>query len=228
MAVSTAQDFNLDIDQIIFDAFEHLGGPPITGEEAKSARRTLNMILADWQNRGILLWTTELDVTALVSTTATYVLSSVYSDVLQVVIRSSTGGTDTDLEISRIPMEKYQQIPTKSTQGRPVQYAVHRQRSNLEINFWPTPDQSDKYSARLWSIRRFFNFDNSSDDPDVPYRFLPCLVTGLAYYMAIKRPNVSMDRVAVLKTEYDAQLLNAMEEDRQRSDLEMKPRLRVI
>ena len=227
MAVSTLQDFNLDIDQIIFDAFERIGGPPITGEEAQSARRTLNLILSDWQNRGILLWTTELTVTTLVTTTGTYELSSNIVDVLQTVIRTSTGSNQTDLEINRIPIEEYQQIPNKSTKGRPVQYSVHRKRDNVDVHVWPKPDKSN-YSARLWVVRRFFNFDNSVDDADVPYRFLPCLITGLAYQMGIKRPGVTIDRVNLLKAQYEQELANALEEDRQRSDFEIKPRLGYI
>tara|TARA_R100000963_G_scaffold10220_1_gene7326 strand:+ start:451 stop:1134 length:684 start_codon:yes stop_codon:yes gene_type:complete len=227
MAVSTLQDFNLDIDQIIFDAFERIGGPPITGEEAQSARRTLNLILSDWQNRGILLWTTELTVTTLVTTTGTYELSSNIVDVLQTVIRTSTGSNQTDLEINRIPIEEYQQIPNKSTKGRPVQYSVHRQRDNVSLYVWPKPNATN-YKARLWVARRFFNFENSTDTPDVPYRFLPCLITGLAYHMGMKRPGVSIDRVGILKGQYDQELNNALEEDRQRSDLEIKPRLGYI
>jgi len=231
MAVSTSQDFNLDIDRVIEDAFLSLGGPPITGGEAATARRTLNMILADWQNRGILLWTTQLTITSLASSSVTYNLGTSVVDVLQGVMRETTstssGITYNDLEMNRITMEQYEQITSKATKGRPLQFAIHRQRDNPEITFWPTPDKSN-YSARLWTVRRFFDFDKSADDPDVPYRFLPCLVTGLAYNMALKRPGVPDTRVALLKAKYDEELARALEEDRQRADMYMLPKIRVI
>ena len=226
MAVSTSQDFNLDIDFIIQEAFERLGGAPITGEEAASARRTLNLILADWQNKGVLLWTTELKTQTLVSTTATYDLGTSVTDILQAVIRRTVNSVSTDIEMTRITKEAFQQIPNKATKGKPIQYAIHRKREQPSIVVWPFPENSTD-EVRMWAVRRFFNFDNSSDDPDVPYRFLPPLCAGLAYHMSMKRTGIPPTTIQLLKQEYDVSFGAAMEEDRQRADLFIKPRIRV-
>jgi hypothetical protein len=221
MAVSTTTDFNLDIDEIIQDAFEHLGGPANTGQDSRTARRSLNLLLTDWSNRGILLWKTDFTNQTMAQGTASYSLAEDVVAVTEAIIRRD----NQDIEMDRISMEEYLKIPDKTTTGRPIQFATHRQRDNVDIYVWPTPENSTDI-VRMWTVNRTNDFNNSSDNADVPYRFLPCLVSGLAYYLSLKRPGISAQRSQILKNHYEEQLLQAMEEDRERVSFRAVPRLR--
>jgi len=221
MAVSTTTDFNLDIDEIIQDAFEHLGGPANTGQDSRTARRSLNLLLTDWSNRGILLWKTDFTNQTMSQGTASYSLAEDVVAVTEAIIRRD----NQDIEMDRISMEEYLKIPDKTTTGRPIQFATHRQRDNVDIYVWPTPENSTDI-VRMWTVNRTNDFNNSSDNADVPYRFLPCLVSGLAYYLSLKRPGISAQRSQILKNHYEEQLLQAMEEDRERVSFRAVPRLR--
>jgi hypothetical protein len=221
MAVSTTTDFNLDIDEIIQDAFEHLGGPANTGQDSRTARRSLNLLLTDWSNRGILLWKTDFTNQTMTQGTANYSLAEDVVAVTEAIIRRD----NQDIEMDRISMEEYLKIPDKTTTGRPIQFATHRQRDNVDIYVWPTPENSTDI-VRMWTVNRTNDFNNSSDNADVPYRFLPCLVSGLAYYLSLKRPGISAQRSQILKNHYEEQLLQAMEEDRERVSFRAVPRLR--
>lgn len=221
MAVSTTTDFNLDIDEIIQDAFEHLGGPANTGQDSRTARRSLNLLLTDWSNRGILLWKTDFTNQTMTQGTASYSLQEDVVAVTEAIIRRD----NQDIEMDRISMEEYLKIPDKTTTGRPIQFATHRQRDNVDIYVWPTPENSTDI-VRMWTVNRTNDFNNSSDNADVPYRFLPCLVSGLAYYLSLKRPGISAQRSQILKNHYEEQLLQAMEEDRERVSFRAVPRLR--
>tara|TARA_Y100001938_G_scaffold140041_1_gene207703 strand:- start:2915 stop:3586 length:672 start_codon:yes stop_codon:yes gene_type:complete len=223
MSVSTTTDFNLDIDEIIQDAFEHLGGPANTGQDSRTARRSLNLLLTDWSNRGILLWKTGFTNQTMTDGTASYSLAEDVVAVTEAIIRRD----NQDIEMDRISMEEYLKIPDKTTTGRPIQFATHRQRDNVDIYVWPTPENSTDI-VRMWTVNRTNDFNNSSDNADVPYRFLPCLVSGLAYYLSLKRPGISAQRSQILKNHYEEQLLQAMEEDRERVSFRAVPRLRTI
>ena len=138
MTVSTSQDFNLDIDEIIAEAYEHLGGPPFVGNDGITARRSLNLLLSDWQNRGILLWTTEFTQLALVSGTSTYTIPSTTVAITEAASRRGTN----DIQMTRITAEEYLKIPDKTTTGRTLQYATMKGRDNLSFLVWPTPENS--------------------------------------------------------------------------------------
>ncbi len=223
MTVSTSQDFNLDIDEIISEAYEHLGGPPFVGNDGITARRSLNLLLSDWQNRGILLWTTEFTDLALVQGTTTYTLPSTTAAVTEAVSRRDSN----DIQMSRITAEEYLKIPDKTTQARCLQYATMKGRDNVSFIVWPSPENSTD-TIRMHSIRRFFDFENSTDTADVPYRYLPCLTMGLAYYLGFKRMGIPATRVAALKIEYETLLSNAMAEDRERAAMLIKPSIRFV
>ncbi len=223
MSVSTTQDFNLDIDEVIQEAFEHLGGPANTGQDSRSARRSLNMLLTDWSNRGILLWTTAFTNQAMTAGTSVYTLDSSIVGVTEAVIRRDNN----DIEMERLSMEEYLKIPNKTSEGRPIQIATHRKRENVDIHVWPTPENSTDI-VRMWTINRTFDSNNSADNPDVPYRFLPCLVSGLAFYLSLKRPGISAQRSEILKVHYMEQLNEAMEEDRERVSFYSVPSLRRV
>jgi len=223
MAVSTSQDFNLDIDEIISEAYEHLGGPPFVGNDGITARRSLNLLLSDWQNRGILLWTTEFINLSLVQGTATYSLPSTTMAVTEAVSRRGTN----DIQMTRISAEEYLKVPDKTTQGRCLQYATMKGRDAVSVLVWPAPENSTDL-IRMHSVRRFYDFEQSIDDADVPYRYLPCLTMGLAYYLGFKRMGIPATRVAALKAEYELLLSNAMAEDRERAAMLIKPSIRFV
>jgi hypothetical protein len=223
MAVSTSQDFNLDIDEIIAEAYEHLGGPPFVGNDGITARRSLNLLLSDWQNRGILLWTTQFTNQTMTSGTEEYTLAETVMAVTEAVSRRDSA----DISMTRISAEEYLKIPDKTTTGRPLQYATMKGREAISLFVWPTPENSTDI-VRMHTVRRFFDFDQSIDDADVPYRFLPALSMGLAYYLGFKRMGISAERVAALKIEYENLLNNAMAEDKERAALLVKPSLRFV
>jgi len=223
MAVSTSQDFNLDIDEIIQEAYEHLGGPPLVGNDGITARRSLNLLLSDWQNRGILLWTTEFTNQTMTESTASYTLATTVMAVTEAVCRRSGN----DLQMTRISAEEYLKLPNKATEARPTQFATIKGRDAIILYLWPTPENSTDI-VRMHTVRRFYNFDESIQDPDVPYRFLPCLTMGLAYYLGFKRAGISAERVAALRAEYEVLLSNAMAEDKERAALLIKPSLRFV
>ena len=223
MPVSTSQDFNLDIDEIIAEAYEHLGGPPFVGNDGITARRSLNLMISDWQNRGILLWTTQFTNQTMTAGTEEYLLDSTVVAVTEAVSRRSSN----DIQMTRISAEEYLKIPDKTTTGRPLQFATMKGRDQISLLIWPTPENSTD-TVRMHTIRRFFDFDQSVDNADVPYRFLPALSMGLAYYLGFKRPKISPQRVAALKLEYEALLNNAMAEDKERAPMLIKPSLRLV
>jgi len=224
MAVSGTYNFNLDIDEVIQEATEMIGGESTLGHEPASARRSINLMLKDWQNRGVMLWTTSTSSFTVAASTASYSLDSSTIDALEVVY--SKDNTDTQLE--RITSEEYLLIPNKTQTGRPSQYSIRRERDNPVLRLWPLPDNSSD-SVKLEIFRELQDIDKSAtQNADVPKRFLPCLTMGLAYYMSMKRPLVAPDRIQMLKANYEELLMRAMEEDRQRASMHIVPKLGYI
>ena len=221
MSTSGTYDFSMDIDEVIQEAMEMIGGEPTLGHEPKSARRSINLLLSDWQNRDIMLWTAETSVFTVSVSTTTYSLASSSIDVLEAVVNRD----DRDLGMIRISMEEYLQINNKSQTGRPSQYAIRRGRDNPEMFVYPIPENSTDM-LKLEQIHKIQDVENIiAENVDVPTRFLPCLTMGLAYYMAMKRPNVANERIGLLKQNYEELLSNAQMEDRERTSLFFKPKL---
>ena len=224
MAVSGTYDFNLDIDEVIQEATEMIGGEDTLGHEPASARRSINLMLKDWQNRGVLLWSTSVSNVTVSASVANYSLSSSTVDALEVVINRD----DTDLQLERITPEEYLLIPNKTQKGRPNQYSIRRGHDNPVLSLWPLPDNStDVLKIELVSELQDVN-KSAIQNADLPKRFLPCLTCGLAYYMAMKRPLVPENRIMMLKANYEELLMRAMEEDRERASMYLRPRLRYI
>ena len=224
MAVSGTYDFNLDIDEVIQEAMEMIGGEDTLGHEPASARRSINLMLKDWQKRGVLLWSTSVSNVTVSASLANYSLSSSTVDALEVVINRD----DTDLQLERITPEEYLLIPTKTQKGRPNQYSIRRGRDNPVLSLWPLPDNStDILKIEIVSELQDVN-KSAIQNADVPKRFLPCLTCGLAYYMAMKRPLVPENRIIMLKTNYEELLARAMQEDRERASMHVVPKLRYI
>jgi hypothetical protein len=225
MATSGVTTFNLDLSEIVEEAFERCGAELRTGYDLKTARRSMNLMFADWANRGINLWTVEQGSIPLVQGTATYNLPDYTVDLLEHVIRTGAGNVSTqaDLTITRISVSTYSTIPNKLTQARPIQVYINRQEDIPTVTVWPIPDGSQSYSFVYWRLRRIQDAGNGVNTMDVPFRFLPCLVAGLAYYLSMKIPG-AIERMGVLKEQYDTAWALAADEDRDKAAVRFVPR----
>jgi len=224
MATSGTYNFSMDIDEVIQEAMEMIGGEQTLGHEPKSARRSINLLLQDWQNRGILLWTANTTVVSVSTSVTAYALTSSTIDVLEVAVNRD----NTDIQIERITMEEYLKIPRKGQTGRPTQYAIRRDRDNPILYLWPVPENTTDL-LKIEQVRYTQDVNKSAvQTADISRRFLPCLAAGLAYQMSMKRPGVDGGRIQMLKMEYEERLARAMDEDRERSNLKIVPRLRII
>ena len=225
MAQSGTYNFNLDIDEVIQEAMEMVGGEQTLGHEPASARRSINLMLNDWQNRGVLLWNTDTTTVTVAASTTTYDLDSSAIDALVVTFQPNSTSAETKFE--RKSFEEYHIIPNKFQTGRPTQYTVKRNLANPKIFLYPVPDATGLIQVEL--IRQVQDANKSfQQNADAPVRFLPCLTAGLAYYMGLKRPNIPGERLGLLKQNYEELLMRAMEENKDRASLMIKPRLRYI
>ena len=200
-----------------------------TGYDLRTARRSLNLMFADFANRGVNLWTLDSGTIPLIQGTATYNLPADTVDLLEHVIRTGSGNASTqiDVTITRISNSTYSSIPNKLQQARPIQVWVNRQ-ITPQITVWPTPDQTGVYQFIYWRLRRIQDAgDGGTYTQDIPFRFLPCLVSGLAYYLALKIPG-AMERLPILKEQYDADWDRASSEDRDKSAVRFVPRAMFI
>jgi len=222
MATSGTTTFNLDLNQIVEEAFERCGAELRTGYDLRTARRSLNLLTAEWANRGVNLWTIEEGNVSLTEGTITYNLPTDTIDLIEQVIRTGTGSNQQDINITRISAPTYGVIPNKNATGRPIQVWINRQVSQPIINVWPAPED-DSYTFVYWALKRIEDAGNGVNTQDIPFRFLPCLVAGLAFYLSLKIPNAG-DRTQFLKQEYEEQWLLASTEDREKADLRLVPR----
>jgi hypothetical protein len=302
MTTSSTTAFNLDLNDLIEEAFERCGLELRTGYDFKTARRSLNLLTVEWANRGINLWTVEQGQIVMNTGQATYALPNDTIDLLDQTIRQNNGTTNQiDINISRISEPTYMTIPNKLTQGRPIQVWINRQSgqtnnlasttlngaisatdvtitltstvglatsgfikvdnetivySNISgnqllncsrgqantvaashltgasvfaqnlpsINVWPTPNAGGGYVFVYYRLRRMQDAGTGVTDQDIPFRFVPCMVAGLAYYISMKKPEVSPDRIMMLKTDYEQQFQLASEEDREKAPIRFVPR----
>jgi hypothetical protein len=223
MASSGTYNFSMDIDEVIQEASEMIGGEQTLGHEPKSARRSINLLLQDWQNRGVMLWSVGTSTVSLTTSVTAYAFSSATVDVLEAVHNRD----NRDIQLERISMEEYMKIPNKGQTGRTTQYAIRNGRDNPTMYLWPIPENStDTIKVETFTYLQDVN-KSAIETADVSRKFLPCLTAGLAYNMAIKRPGVDMQRISMLKTEYEERMARAMEQDRERTNLLLKPRIMV-
>ena len=218
MAFSGTKTFALDIAETIEEAYELAGLEQRTGYDARTARRSLNIMFADWANRGVNLWTIEEVSLDLVQGTNQYNMNAYDIDILSAVIRDSSTSPSTDIEIDRIGRQEFLNIPNKTTQARPTQYFVDRQITPV-INIWPTPDSAN-YKLVSYRIQRIDDVNTSAENPEVPSRFIPCMVSGLAYYIALKK---NPQKAGILKQQYEQDFKLAADEDRNRASLMLTP-----
>jgi hypothetical protein len=302
MTTSSASTFNLDLNDLIEEAFERCGLELRTGYDFRTARRSMNLLTVEWANRGINLWTVEQGQITMNTGQATYALPNNTIDLLDQVIRQNNAGPNQiDINISRISESTYSTIPNKLAQGRPIQVWINRQSgqtnnlassvlngaisstdttitlattvglavagfvkidnetigySNVSgnqllncargqadtvaashltgasvfaqnlpsINVWPTPNAGGGYTFVYWRMRRIQDAGTGVTEQDIPFRFIPCMVAGLAYYIAMKKPEVSPDRIIMLKQDYEQQFQLASDEDREKAPVRFVPR----
>lgn len=220
MALSGTKSFELDVAEYIEEAFERCGIEVKTGYDQRTARRSLNLLLADWANRGLNQWTIEEETIPLLAGVKDYTLSSSTIDVIEAVVRFANGvGTQSqaDVTIERISREYYLNIPNKLTQARPSQYFVDRQITPI-IKVWPTPDQT--YYLVVNKLVRMDDATAGVNTLEIPFRFYPCLAAGLAYYISMKK---APERTQLLKAVYDEEFIRAATEDRDRASLNLTP-----
>ena len=214
MTTSGSKDFELDVAEYIEEAFERCGLEVRTGYDLRTAKRSLNLMLAEWANRGLNQWTIKQRTLSLAQGDGEYDLGTDIIDVLSVVIRRS----DTDYALDRVSRDTFISIPNKTTQGRPSQFFLDRQLTpNLKV--WPVPENSTDviiYDA----LTRMDDGDAQTNTMDMPFRFYPCLAAGLAYYIAMKR---APERIQLLKAVYEEEFERAMAEDRDRSSFNIVP-----
>ena len=225
MSTSGTTDFNLDLTEIVEEAFERCGAELRTGYDLKTARRSLNLLLAEWANQGLNLFTVEQGSINMVQGTSTYNLPDNTVDLLEHVIRTGAGvaSTQADLSITRISVSTYATIPNKLQQARPIQVYIDRQTPTPTITVWPTPDQSSMYVFVYWRLKRIQDAGNGVNTMAVPFRFLPCMIAGLAYYLSMKIPG-AMERMPALEAQYREAWELASTEDRDRSAVRFVPR----
>jgi len=249
MAISGTYTFNPDISEIVQEAYEQAGLDLRSGYDLFTARRSLNLLTIEWQNRGLNLWTIDeqkvsedSDDTALTTNylnkgTSAYNLGVSTSALLDVILRTNDGVTSTqsDYRLNRISQPVYATIPNKLSQGRPVQFYLQRKGildvaadgadQNNVITLWPVPDKDTTYKIVYWRVKRIADAGQPvTNTMQVPDRFIPALISGLAYQIALKRPEVS-ERAPLLKQVYEEAFALAAEEDREKASVRFTPNI---
>ena len=221
MATSGTTDFNLSIDEIVEEAYERIGIRSNSGYDIKSARRSLNILFSEWGNRGVHLWKVELKNQALTAGTITYATPSDCSDVLEAYVSSTSGITTstTDLSLTKIDRSTYAALPNKGQTGQPSQYYVDRQITPT-ISLYLAPDTITYTYLKYYYIQRIQDAGSYTNQADLPYRFLPCMVSGLAFYLSQK---YAPERIQDLKLLYEDEMQRALEEDSSRTSVFISP-----
>jgi hypothetical protein len=219
MATSGTKTFSLDTAAVMEEAYELAGLELRTGYDAVTARRSLNIMFSDWANRGVNVWTiTQVNLT-MVEGQNNYTLNAYDIDIIDAVIRRTVGNTVTDFQLSSIGRDEYLNIPTKSTKARPTEYFLDRQ-STPVLYVWPAPENStDIFVSNR--IQRIDDVNTSVNDPDVPSRFIAPMVSGLAFYLALKK---NPERIQILKPLYEEDFARAVAGDQGRNSLHLVPR----
>jgi hypothetical protein len=220
LTTSGTASINFDVIDLVEEAFERCGIEARTGYDFRTARRSLNLLLMEWANRGLNMWTIEQGTQLLVAGTASYTLAADTIDLLDVAIRTGSGSTQEDITINRISQSQYLQMPAKNSTGQPVQFSVSRATAAPVVTFWPVPDTAATYTAVYYRLRRIQDASSGANTIDVPFRFLPALTAGLAYMLSQKR---APEKIEILKMDYEETFQRASEEDRERASFFVYP-----
>ena len=223
MATSGTSAFDLNIDDIIEEAYERCGIRTNSGRDLRSARRSLNLLFSEWGNRGVHIWKVSLNEIALVAGTAQYSVNSAVSDVLEAYISTTAAAQNTsstnDVSLTKIDRSAYAALPNKLQTGQPSQYFVDRQ-TTPQIFLYLAPDATTFTTLKFYTIDRIQDAGIYTNQADVVYRFLPCMCSGLAYFLAMKK---APDRIQTLRLVYEDELQRALTEDGQRTSVYISP-----
>ena len=222
MATSSSTDFEPNVAEFVEEAFERCGLELRTGYDLKTARRSINIMLAEWANRGLNQWTIEQTTQALTKGTSSYSLNSNVIDILDMVIRRTANSTETDISMSRLSRSQYINIPNKTTEARPSQFFFDKL-TTPAIKIWPAPENSTDILV-FNKLVRMDDADKATNTMDMPFRFYPCFAAGLAYYISMKR---APDRATMLKQAYEEEFQRAMSQDEDRASFRIRPYLSI-
>ena len=221
MALSGSTDFEPNVAEFIEEAFERCGLELRTGYDLKTAKRSINLMLAEWANRGLNQWTIEQATQTVTEGTNDYTLKSNVIDILDCSLRRTVSGTTTDLQMSRVSRSEYLNIPNKATKSRPSQFFLDKLSAPV-LKVWPAPENSTDILV-FNKLVRMDDADKATNTMDMPFRFYPCFAAGLAYYIAVKK---APDKVVMLKQIYDEEFDRAMSQDEDRASFRVAPYLR--
>ena len=222
MATSGSTDFEPNVAEFVEEAFERCGLELRTGYDLKTARRSINLMLAEWANRGLNQWTIEQGTTTVIEGTTDYNLDANVIDLLDVVCRRTVNDTQTDISMNRISRSEYINIPNKTSKSRPSQFFFNKQ-NNPVLQVWPAPENSTDVLVYN-KLVRMDDADKATNTLDMPFRFYPCFAAGLAYYISIKR---SPDKTPILKQLYEEEFNRALSQDEDRASFRIRPDLRM-
>lgn len=220
MATSGTTVFTPTLDDIIEEAFERAGREPRSGYDFRTARRSLNLLLAEWANRGFNLWTIREAAIPLLQGVASYNLPADTIDIVEHLVRSSVTN---DRYLQRMHLNTYVRLTDKGQQGFPTKILVKREVAHPVVTLWPVPDSGD-YTLVYWSLRRMHDAGDASNTQDVPFRFVPALIAGLAFHIAQKIPE-GIERLPFLEKAYEQAWELAAGEDRDRATVYLRPRI---
>ena len=223
MATSGSTDFEPNVTEFIEEAFERCGVELRTGYDLRTAKRSVNLMLAEWANRGLNQWTVEQGTQTVTEGTSAYTLNSNVIDILDVVCRRTVSDTQTDINMSRLSRSEYINIPNKTTKARPNQFFLDKQIIPV-LNVWPTPENSTDVLV-FNKLVRMDDADTSVDTMDLPFRFYPCFVAGLSYYLSLKK---APEKTQLLKQLYEEEFLRAESQDEDRASFKIRPYLRGV
>ena len=217
--------FDLDLGDAVEEAFERAGSELKSGYDYRTARRSMNLMFLEWQNRGLNLWTIKSGSQSLTAGTSRYSLDAKILDIVEAFIRTNSGNTSrqVDQNLTRISVKQYSHLTNKLTQSKPLQFWLEKSDAVSSFNLWPVPDSTEPYLLEFYYIERIADAGSvGSDNPEIPSRFLPCLVAGLAYHIALKKPELQ-ERIPLLKQLYDEHWQQAVDADRGKESLFFVP-----
>ena len=223
MTTSGSTNFEPNVTEFIEEAYERCGLELRTGYDLKTAIRSVNIMLAEWANRGLNQWTIDQDTQTVTQGTNEYTLNSNVIDILDVVIRRTVNNIQTDISVGRISRSEYLNIPNKQTQARPSQFFLDKSITPV-LKVWPTPDNSTDVIV-FNKIIRMDDADAANNTMDMPFRFFPCFTAGLAYYISLKKaPQLTPQ----LKAIYEEEFRRAADQDEDRASFRIRPNLRMV
>lgn len=223
MSLSGSTNFEPNVTEFIEEAFERCGLELRTGYDLKTARRSINLMLAEWANRGLNQWTIEEGTQTVTQGTNSYTLNSNIIDVLDVVLRRTVNTTQTDISMNRLSRSEFLNIPNKTTQARPSQFFLEKSNAPI-LKVYPAPENSTDILV-FNKLVRMDDADSAINTMDMPFRFYPCFTAGLAYYISMKR---APEKTPMLKTVYEEEFRRAADQDEDRASLRIRPNVRVV